>query len=720
MVRTLVALLVLLVAIVLGAPAPATGDTDGYVKFGSQWWDQTVPEAKFQEFREVPRGALIDSYSLHSWRNRNLIEFYGVNALRKDQRNALAWWNGARWRVDAQYNQIPHNFSYVSRSPYDQADLGILLLPDSLQRANQQSPSSYAARMVDLLNASPRIGLGFRTEISRARVRARPARGWQLELTGNRRERSGRKPYGGSFGFNNAIEIFEPISQRMADADARASYQRPFRNGTALRIEAKAGLSAFDNKVDAIVWDNPKRITDQTYASAYVAGDGTSKGRLDLYPDNRSVHADLAAGLQLPRRTSLTGTVILRQNTQDDRWLPYTINTAILQPDSFPLPGTNTEGKATILTQDYRLVSRPIPDLSGTLRFRQYHYNNKTSERDFPGYVRLDEVWEPIPISSNPIGYKHRTYGLDVDWNPLRLLTVGGTLELLQRDRTHREVESDEEKVWVVQARYRPIPDIEARARYRHGDRELDEFINADYQDQSGTFVEQPTLRRFDVANRVQQAADASLGWSPTEQFSLRGTFSYLFNDYPDSPLGLRNERQHTVSAEASYQPTDRLSFDAGYGWGQIQTDQHSRESGATLSPTDSTGWRAQLKDWNAYAFGGVEYWIQPSKISISGQYEFQRSPGIYNLTNFAGTARSLPGTRYRLQDVVVELGYMLDSKTELSGRYGWEQWDVSDFASEDVPFVFPVTGATNAIFLGDSSQDYRANRLALLVKRSF
>lgn len=720
MVRTMLALLGLLAAIVLGAPAPAAGNTEGSITFGSQWWTQTAPEAKYQEFGQAPRGAFLDSYAIRDWRDRNLIEFYGSNALRKDQAASLTWWNGARVRVDVDYRQIPHNISFTSQTPYTQIGLGTLVLPDSLQRANELNPSAYASRMTDLLNAAPRVALGFRTDIARARVRARPARGWQLELTGVRREREGTKPYGGSFGFNSAVEIFEPISQRTIDADARASYQKTFASGSALSVEAKAGLSAFDNDVDALRWDNPKRLTDRTYASAYVAGDGTSLGQLDLYPDNRSVHGDLAVGLQLPRRTAFSAAVGIRQDTQDDRWLPYTVNTAILQPDTFPLPGTNTEAKAIILSQNYRFTTNAVKSFGATLRYRQYHYDNQTSEHDFPGHVRLDQVWEAIPASAEPRGYKQRVYGVDLDWNPVARTTLAGTYEVQKRDRDHREIESDEEKSWSIQARVRPMTGVEAKARYRRGDRKQDKFLEEDYQDSSGNFIEQPTLRRFDVANRIQQMADGSLSWSPNEKFVLMGTVAYQFNDFRDSPLGLRNERQQNASAEATYHATDRLDFNAGYGWGQVETDQHSRESGGVLVMADSTSWRARLRDWNIYAFGGFDLWITPDKISLSSSYEFQRSPGIYRLTNFKGTAKDLPGTRYRRQDVRLDLGYKIDEGMEIMGRYAWEQWDVTDFASEDVPLLFPVTGATNAIFLGDSVLDYRANKIALVIKRSF
>jgi len=153
MVRTMLALLGLLVAIVLGAPAPATGDTEGSATFGTQWWTQTAPEAKYQEFNQIPRGALLDSYDLRTWRNRNLLIFYGQHAFRADQSNDLTWWNGAKLRVDLGYQEIPHNLSFIVHSALTEISPGVEVVPDSLQAQNQANPGGFVARMRSALKA---------------------------------------------------------------------------------------------------------------------------------------------------------------------------------------------------------------------------------------------------------------------------------------------------------------------------------------------------------------------------------------------------------------------------------------------------------------------------------------------------------------------------------------------------------------------------------------
>jgi len=699
----------LLIVLVGSALCVSPTHADGEVTFGGQWWDQTAPEARFQEFRVVPRDGFLESFMLREWSGRNAVRFFGTNALQDDQAAGLSWSNGVRWRADLGLTQIPHLFSQVARSPYTEIRPGVFALPDTLQRTNEENPGAYVSTMSDLLATSPKIPLGFRTDIARARLRARPARGWRFELRGVRRNRSGGKPYGASFGFNNAIELVEPIDQRMWDADAIAEYAQ-----NRISVQASAGLSAFDNRVGVLRWDNPKRLTDRS------GGDGGSTGQLDLYPDNRAVRGSVNVGLELPGRTALTGSVGASRFTQDDDWLPFTINTAIAQASLDSLPGRSTDAKATRLSGDVRLTARGLPGLTGTLRFHQHHYDNDTPVYTFIGRVATDVSFSRGEQTNHPFGNKQMIVGADLDYDLANVVKVGGTVEHRKRDHTFREVEEDAENVFGVRARTQPLGGLMLHADYRHGDRELDHFLDEDYKNAAGAFIEQPELRRFDVADRRQDLAKGDVSWSVSEQVQLSAGYVYERNDYHRSRLGLTEETRQAVNTEGVVTLSDRLELSGGYGFDQMEADQRSRESAAVLSSSDTTNWTADLKERNVFVFAGAEWWAAPEKLSLALDYVFSRAFNDYRLSNFKRTAQDLPSTFYRRHEVTAEARWRVTAVVELAGRYGFEQLDVTDFASEDVPLLFPVTGTANAIFLGDSSQDYRAHRLALVATRRF
>jgi hypothetical protein len=57
--------------------------------------------------------------------------------------------------------------------------------------------------------------------------------------------------------------------------------------------------SLFANATDTLVWDNPLRITDQTHPSA-SAGNGSSQGRLPLWPDSSAHTVSGSGSVNLP------------------------------------------------------------------------------------------------------------------------------------------------------------------------------------------------------------------------------------------------------------------------------------------------------------------------------------------------------------------------------------------------------------------------------------
>jgi len=130
--------------------------------------------------------------------------------------------------------------------------------------------------------------------------------------------------------------------------------------------------------------------------------------------------------------------------------------------------------------------------------------------------------------------------------------------------------------------------------------------------------------------------------------------------------------------------------------------------------------WAANLKDTDVYVAAGFDWWPRPEKVSVSASYEFSRHLEEFDLSNGRNTAQDLPSTIYRRHVAVLDVGYRWLKNTTLVGRYGWEEYDVVDVATNDVPLIFPVTGTSNAIFLGDSSIPYKAHRVALLAKYTF
>jgi MtrB/PioB family decaheme-associated outer membrane protein len=694
-------------ALLVAWNAPAIAD--GYVNFGTEWWDQSAPEAKYQEFTEAPQGAFVESFL---WRDRvwgGNTSLWGTHAIRSDQ--ALSGtYRKPRWTLGVDYRQTPHNLSFVTRTGYTLITPGLQVLPDSLQRANQENSGAYTSTMTDFLNAAHSERLGFRTDVLSARLKGRPGQGLNFELRGTRRNRSGKKPYGATFGFSNAIEGIEPIRQTMAEGEGRLGYSR-----NRVSVEAIADYSAFENDNNVLVWDNPRRLTD-------IVGT-PSKGQLDLYPDNQAWNVTGRVGVQFPRRTAFTGSFRYGQSTQNDKWLPFTVNTAVLAPDTFPLPGTQTYAKANLTTLDARLTSHALSRAGATLRLHQHKYDNKTPRWTFSGQVPYDGTWNGTDVTTHPFGNEQLVYGVDLDWSPVKEVGLFGTGERIARKHTFREVPEDKENAFEGKVRLKPRSWVQADARYRHGKRELDEFDEEDYQNAAGQFIEQPDLRRYDVANRTQDLVEGSIAWTGVERVTVSANGGYMRNEYGDSKLGLQDDLRRSAGVDITLHATDRLDLSWSFGWVRMEAQQHSRQSSSgTVVLSDSTTWGARLKDELYSALGGVEFVAIPDRVTLNASYWYERSPGTYDLSGFEAAssvpdAQDLPGTVYLRQGVGLDARYMIQEGLEIGARWAWEEYDVTDFASQGITLLGP--GAT-AVYLGDNALDYRANAVALAIKRTF
>ena len=203
-----------------------------------------------------------------------------------------------------------------------------------------------------------------------------------LKVAYTSQRRSGHQPWGASFGFSNANEVPLTLDQRTNQLTTELEWSNP-------RAMARIGYdgSWFDNHVESLVWDNPLRFTDQTNANAYSTGEGSSLGRMALFPDS-SAHTISAAGsVALPAKSRAFAYVSVGSWLQDAQLLPHTINTAITP---IPLARDSAEAEARITSMNYRFTSRPLPMLWLNGQFRLYDFDNRTPHFPVTQYVRLD------------------------------------------------------------------------------------------------------------------------------------------------------------------------------------------------------------------------------------------------------------------------------------------------------------------------------------------
>lgn len=731
-----------------------------FVTFGGLWYDQTQPEAKFVEFRDVQKGGFVEKWMVSGEKGRRAWEFSGANALRADENARFNYTNGIRYELSANYVQTPHNFSFITRSPYDARNMGNgvwnFSLPDSFQAWNEQllnvsgsaasaAGAKYNARIADLLRNSALMPIGFRTDAANAKLAMRPAKGWQVSLTGEKRDRSGTKPWSAAFGFSGAMEIWEPINQRTLDGGLGVTY-----TGKNVVVSADGGVSQFKNYASTILWDNPRRLT----SSAAGNNAGAGYGQMDMYPDNKAVRGNLSIGLTLPSQTYATVVAGITQMTQDDLFLPFTTNQAVIDtaakypatPLAFLGGETSLGGKADATKLDAKLTTRAIQNLDATARMNYYKYDNKTPVLEYGSSVAYDQTLQKGPFETDPFGNHTMTIGADLDYDIMSQVTVGATAEHRKREHTYREVEKDAENVLIGTASLRPMKGVRLSGNYQTGKRTPDEPVNLDDFKSGSAYVEQPNLRRFDVSERKQTKAKGMLSWMANEKVDFSANYDYYKNDFNGydaeknnlvtaygSQLGLLMNKGNNVVANMSLHATSAIDFSIGYGYGKSESDFHSKYSGAaTLRQDDSLAWQIHTNDYNSLVLSSLDWASKSNKTTFSLNYEFDASRTAYDMMQafdlvsgkvVPWTGSDVPTITYRRHDIQAQFMMTPVRDTQIGVRYGRQIFKAKDFSLDNIPVVYASSDAAVAstgIYLGDKLLNYKANTAALVVTRKF
>ncbi|MBK7369093.1 MAG: hypothetical protein IPJ04_14655 [Candidatus Eisenbacteria bacterium] len=138
----MISLMVLAASLLVASQSVA--QPTGNVTFGSQWWNQSVDEAKLQEFRVIPKGGFLESYYLTQSKGNLSAAMWGSNALEEDQRHNLALSKGLKWRLDAEVSGTPHILQHdgplapVSGEPGRLRAAGLDPAPDAGVRGRRQ------------------------------------------------------------------------------------------------------------------------------------------------------------------------------------------------------------------------------------------------------------------------------------------------------------------------------------------------------------------------------------------------------------------------------------------------------------------------------------------------------------------------------------------------------------------------------------------------------
>lgn len=683
------------------ASAP-TGEID--LGFRATIFGDNSNEARFQRYRDLRNGPTLDRLRWSRDTDRVLFEVAADHAGYRDQHYYVSLNDFGRGKATFEWRQTPLFYSEDTSTLYYTPSLAELRIPDPTIPQRVQAGTLKLSQIAATGALQP-FDLRQRRDVAALTLVASPWTNVDASFSVKTSHKNGQQPWAESFGFNLANEVPAPLDHRTTDLNASLEWA----NDRGMARVAWDG-SWFNNAVESLIADSPSRVTDTTNPTAYVTGNGTSHGRMALWPDSTAQTVSAGAAYNLPWRSRVNGVVSIGNWDQNASLLPYTINTAIPQ---IPLDRLTADASARVTAFNVNFTSRPNNVVWFNVRGRRYDFDNRTPVFHVTNYVRIDQVVEPSVLGQNePFGYTRDSIDADASFTfiPYTALRVGYTGET--DDRTYRVIESTTQHTLRASIDTVGNQYVTIRVGYEHAKRRgtgIDELA----LDEIG---EQASLRQFDISDLDRNAVNAQVQVAPFEPLALTAQVVVGRDTRPDANFGLLSFDNTTYSVGADVTFPTGVAVGLSYGHERNTSSQKSRQADPGPQFADPTrDWFTNLNDRIHYLAANLDLIKTIPRSDVRFALDWNKSSTDYRYVLPANSALSspsqLPTLLNELKRVTLDYRYTLTSRIGIGLSYWYDAYRVDDFALSP-QYVYGQRTLTDGVMLGYFFRPYTANTI--------
>ena len=648
--------------------SPAPADPDNLAEFTVRGTGLAAgsDEGRFMRYQDLRNGGTVDLLRFTKDTGTSLFNVQADHVGYRDQRFSAAVNNFGRLKASFEFNQVPLYFSADTKSIFSPsaANPNQLRIDDSIQTGLQNKTLAYAS--VDGL-ASP-FDLQLKRSIADFKATYSATRTLDINIALKSTAKTGDQPWAGTFGFSDAVELAVPVQTRTTDLGLGLEWGND-------RGSARVGYdgSFFRNDVQTLVWDNPLRVTDSPTA-------GPLQGRESLWPNSNQNTGSLSGLLNLPGRSRATAYLSVGNWSQDNPLIPFTVNSTIAP---IALDRTTSDAQARVTSMNYSFFTRPVNDLSLTLRYRSYDFDNRTPIFHVNNTVAYDTTVEAFTEGgSSPYSLNRKTFDADLSYTPLRYsaFRVGYTRE--DDNETFRTFSSTAQDTARVSADVSGINWLVLRGVFEYSNRTgsgLDEQALDD-------IGEQVSLRQFDISDFTSKRVSFVTQVTPISSLSFNGTVSVGTEDRPGTVFGLVSDDSHAYQAGVDYVPTKAISMGASYEWERYTSLQQSREANPGAQFDDPTrNWTTSGADKAQTFNASMDLLKALPKTDIRVAYDYSDANSLYLYGLPANTTIApvvqLPAVVNTRQRGTVDLRYHFTARVSAGIVYWYDKYAVNDFA---------------------------------------
>ena len=622
--------------------------------------------------------------------------------------------------VYAFYDQIPKFLLDTARTPYIiQNDGTNLVLPAGWV------PSDRNVFELITLNASlqdlnvdherQKFGGGFEWI---------PRKNWLVRSEYWREHKEGTRTIAAIFGTNGGNPagaiVPEPIDYETDNLDISVAYA-----GKRTHFALAYNLSLFRDNLGDFTFQNPFASTSWAAAASFPGG----FGQFATPPDNKAHRISLSGVHIFNDTTRATAHLTYGRMTQNDPFLPFTVNPDLVVPTALPRSSLNGEIDTTLA--NISISTRPSPKLNLRARYKYDNRDNNTPQDVFIRIPNDSADQGDITTSSArinlPYSKKQHLFEVDVGY---RLssdfkLTLGYNYEQLQR--TFFEVAKTREHKFEAKLRGTLSSRFSGWVGFDYATRDGSEYVDnlaflASHTpehlgpDPEDEFENHPLVRKFFIADRQRLKINGSANWMPSDKLVLSVMGRFSRDDYDKSVLGLNESTATSVTVDASFNPNEAITYHAFYTYENLEYEQTGFSHRPfpplnDLTNFDGQSWTAATNDKVNTLGVGFEWAAKKDRLDITFDYNYSRAVTGFELT--AGTALSfvpLPDLKTGLHMADFKADYQYTENLWIRARYLYQSFDVTDFSLDGIdPDTMQLI-----VGLGNQSADYNVHVIGI------
>ena len=579
------------------------------------------------------------------------VENLGIESRRIQIENGIQ----GKYELGIEYDQLPNLREENTYTPFRDQGGGQLGLPSGWVSG------ATTSAMTNLNSALVKTPLQTERKRIAARFAMYPTRKWEFSAYTRHEVKDGIKDLGATFSFDQTVYLPVPFKYETDEFGVSMGY-----TGDKLQSQFSYTGSLFDNEHESITWRNPF----ENDAS------NTAQGRMAEAPDNEFHQVSAILGYQLGDATRMSARLARGRMTQNQDFLPYTINPSIT---TTALPANSLDGEVNTTLASFKINSRPLSKLQLDGSYTYSDRDNKSSVNIYD-YVITDSS-AGGQRKNRPYSFMQRLLRLKAAYRFPKNVKLSVGYDDEQKNRTYVQVEETRDKTVWTKLKLRPLDTLETSIKYSYAERDASPYVPLSDIDPlldnpNANFYDNPLMRVLHLAERTRDKLGFELSYMPVSKLSLGLDLDYFKDEYNSTYLGLQEADGLTSTLSLSYAFSETLSASAFYTYDKLSSDQKGSEKLLTSDPEDL--WIASSSNLTD-TIGLNLSWAATEELDLGADLAYAEFTGKLEFAN----SSALPKIGSTLRTLKLHGTYRLTEEFSVRAEYRYEEYEEQDWSKD-------------------------------------